>query len=89
MTAPEQTPKKQLSPILQKALDRGIPVWRAEFHAAINNSDDVPENYFSSKSAVKSRHVNMWWIQGDGLLCLHKEQWFMVPSANVKFAKFE
>jgi hypothetical protein len=75
--------------VLKKLLERGIPVWRAEFHSAVNNSDDVPESYFSSKSAVKSRQVDMWWINGDGLLCYHKGTYFLVPSATVKFVKFE
>lgn len=78
-----------MNPMLKKILERGIPVWRAEFHSAVNNSDDVPENYFSSQSHVKSRNVKMWWINGDGLVCLHKEKYFIVPSATVKFAKFE
>lgn len=77
------------NPNLRKIIERGIPVWRAEFQAAVNNSDDVPENYFSSKSNTKSRNVKMWWINGDGLLCLHKGEYFIVPSACVKFAKFE
>lgn len=75
---------------LRKILDqRGIPVWRAEFEFPVNNTDDTPENYFSMKSAVKSRNVRMWWIIGDGLLCMDKGEYFIVPSSNVKFAKFE
>lgn len=76
-------------PMLLKCLERGIPVMRAEFHSAVNNSDQVPENYFSNQSAVKSRQVRMWWINGDGLLCMHKGKWFIVPHATVKFANFE
>lgn len=74
---------------LLKAYERGIPVWYAVFQSSVNNTDDVPESFFSSESAVKSRNVKMWWIQGDGLLCWHKGKWFMTPSANVKFHKFE
>lgn len=70
-------------------MERGVPVWRAEFHSAINNVDDIPENYFSNKSSVVSRHVKMWWINGDGLLCYQKERYFFVPSSTVKFVKFE
>lgn len=70
-------------------LKNAIPVWRAEFHSAVNNGDDVPENYFSSKSQVKSRNVQMWWVKGDGLWCLHKGQYFVVPAATVKFAKIQ
>jgi hypothetical protein len=68
---------------------RGIPVWRAEFLHAINNADDVPENNFSTRSPTKSRQVEMWWIPGDGLLCFQHEKYFFVPSAQVRFVKFE
>jgi hypothetical protein len=81
--------KEETHPTIRKIIERGIPVWRAEFHSAVNNSDNVPENYFSAESSVKSRNVKMWWINGDGLLCLHKEKYFIVPSATVRFAKFE
>ena len=74
---------------LAKAFERGIPVKRADFHSAVNNTDNVPENYFSASSAAVSRIVRMWWVQGDGLLCWHKGEWFMVPSATVRFCKFE
>ncbi len=67
---------------------KGFPVWKAEFHTAINNSDDVPETMFSEKSIVPSRKVEMWWIP-DGLLCLHKDQYFLVPSASVRYVKFK
>lgn len=78
-----------MDPNLKKAFERGIPVSRAVFHAAVNNSEDVPENYFSSASAIKSRNVKMWWVQGDQLLCHHKGKWFGVPASNVIFHKFE
>lgn len=74
---------------LEKLLEKGVPVWRAEFHSSVNNADDVPENYFSNRSNVKSRHVDMWWVSGDGLLCNHKGKWFLVPSSTVKFVNFE
>lgn len=70
-------------------VERGIACWKAEFHSAVNNSDQTPETMFSSRSAAKSRQVNMWWVSGEGLLCLHAGKYFMVPSATVKFANFE
>lgn len=75
-------------PVLKKCLDRGIPAWYASFQSAVNNADDTPENFFSSKSSLKSRNVRMWWINGDGLLCCHKGEWFTVPAANVRFTRF-
>lgn len=81
--------QKELPQNLKKMIERGIKVWRADFHSAVNNADNVPENYFSSKSDTKSRNVEMWWIPSDGLLCLHKDRYFMVPSATVKQHKFE
>lgn len=78
-----------MHPVLKKILDRGIPVWKAEFHSAVNNTDDVPETYFSKTSQASSRKVEMVWINGDGLICLHKGKYFMVPSSNVRYCKFE
>ncbi len=74
---------------IQKLIDRGISVWKAEFHAAVNNSDEIPETFFSNRSAKKERHVTMWWINGDGLLCLHKGKYFIVPTSTVRYADFE
>ena len=89
MTLKEEKIPEPSNAYLKKLLERGIPVWRAEFHSAVNNTDDVPENYFSTDSAVKSRQVKMWWINGDGLLCFHKNEYFLVPTSTVKFIKFE
>lgn len=84
----EESKKLKLNPNLQKLIDSGIPVWRAEFQGAVNNTDDVPENYFSSKSAVKSRNVQMW-LTPHFLICYHKGEYFAVPNANVKFDKLD
>lgn len=72
----------------QKMVAQGIPVWRAVFQSAVNNAEDVPENEFSTKSGMKSKHVKMWMLPG-GLLCLHKEKYFFVPSANIRWMNFE
>ena len=85
----QEKQEEKMNPTLTKLLERGIPVRRAEFQSAVNNSDGTPENYFSIDSAMKSRHVTMWWINGDGLLCCHKDEYFLVPSANVRFVRFE
>lgn len=86
--------EKPLHGLLKKMIERGIPVERAEFHSAVNNGDEVPENYFCKSSDKESRRVQMWWINGDGLLCCHHTKtkgdiYFMVPSASVKFHRFE
>jgi hypothetical protein len=75
--------------VIQRMIEQGLPVTRAEFHAAVNNGDNIPENYFSNKSNVKSRNVQMWWINGNGILCLHHDKYFLVPAASVKFCNFE
>jgi hypothetical protein len=67
----------------------GLPVWRAEFNRAVNNSSDVPETNFSIHSPTKSRCVQMWWVPANGLLCLQDGKHFMVPSETVKFCKFD
>lgn len=93
VTKPRATKTEPKGPfvhvMLTKMLERGIPVKRADFHSAVNNSDNVPENYFSNRSNVPSRNVTMWWINGDGLLCYHKKEYFFVPASTVKEAKFE
>jgi hypothetical protein len=78
----------QVHPAIKTSMDTGIPVSKAEFHASVNNSDDVPENQFSESSNSKSRQVKMWWVPG-GLLCLHKNKFFMVPTSTVKYANFK
>ena len=44
--------EKKLHPNLVKMISQGIPVSKAEFNAAVNNADNVPENYFSFPSAL-------------------------------------
>ena len=79
----------KMNPTFKRMLASGVPVYYAEFHNAVNNSDNVPENFFSRDSQVKSRNVDMFWIPMDGILCHHKAKYFMVPSSNVKMAKFD
>lgn len=74
--------------LLESVIKRGIPVWKADFHSAVNNSDETPENFFSQKSTHKSRNVEMWWVPGDGLYCKHKDQLFGVPTSTVKKVYF-
>lgn len=74
---------------IKKLIERGMPVKHAIFQNAVNNGHDAPEHYFSTKSANKSRQVQMWWINGDGLLYLDNQRCFMTSSANVKFHEFE
>jgi len=69
--------------------NKGISVLRAEFRHAVNNADDVPEHNFSTTSPTKNRKAQMWWISCDGLLCFQNNKYFFVPSALVKFVKFE
>ena len=73
---------------LAKLVDKGIPVWKAEFHSAVNNSDGVPETFFSLESNRRERVVEMWWVSGDGLLCLHKDKYFLIPGATAKDCRF-
>lgn len=76
------------SATLKKLIDAGIPVSRAEFKMAVNNSDNVPENFFSEDSQNSSRRVSMLWTP-IGLLCEHKKKYFIVPSETVKFANIK
>jgi hypothetical protein len=66
-------------------IDNGIPISRAEFKAAVSNSDKVPEMFFDEASEKSSRRVKMLWTP-TGLICEHKEKWFIVPTDMVKFS---
>ena len=70
--------EKKLHPNLVKMISQGIPVSKAEFNAAVNNADNVPENYFSEESQNSSRRCQMWLVPA-GLLCLQKGKYFLVP----------
>lgn len=74
--------------LIKKMIDRGIPVWKADFVTEINNAGEIPESMFSKKSNKESKHVTMWWVPGDGLLCFQYGIYFMVPADVVKCAKF-
>lgn len=68
----------------------GLSVMRADFHAAVNNAQDVPENYLSEKSDNPSRRAEMWLTAGGNLLiCKQNGKWFGVPAASCKFFKFK
>ncbi len=69
---------KALHPNLEKMIKQGIPVSKAEFNAAVNNADNVPENYFSEDSNNSSRRAQMWLVPA-GLLCMQKGKYFLVP----------
>lgn len=66
----------------------GIPVIKAEFHAAVNNAKDIPENGFNDASLNASRRADMWWTKA-GLLCFQSGKYFLVPEATVKFCHFK
>lgn len=68
---------------IQKLLESGIPVWRADFQAEVENSRGEYERFFSLKSTVKSRIVTMTWTSA-GLICEQDDKYFCVPQANVR-----
>jgi hypothetical protein len=77
---------------LEKLVQTGIPVSKAQFHAAVNNADQIPENYFSVDSMVASRRAKMWSVPGEIILCqknVRKEDcYFAVPKSNIIFYNF-
>lgn len=73
---------------LAKLIETGIPVTAAKFHTAVDNSEKVPESYYSAESNLKSRRIEMWYTP-NGLVCMHKDAYFIVPLANVIFANFK
>lgn len=82
-----------MNQILQKLIETGIPIIKAQFHAAVNNADQVPEHHFSSESDRPSRRVKMW-LTPQGLICyqksaLKKECYWIVPLPTIIFAIFD
>lgn len=49
-----------MDPLIKKMMETGIKSISVQFHAAVNNADNVPENYFSDESNVPSRRVETW-----------------------------
>jgi hypothetical protein len=74
--------------LVRQLIDSGIPVTKAVFQSNVNNSDNVPESTFNEDSQNKSRRVQMWWTP-QGLLCKQKDQFFLVPPANIIFVNFK
>lgn len=79
---------------LQNLIKNGIPVSKAQFHSAVNNADQTPENYFSIDSEVPSRKVEMWYGPS-GLVCHQKtaksreDRYWIVPLPTIIFANFK
>lgn len=75
---------------LETLILHGIPVSKADFHTAVNNGQDVPENSFNAASDNKRRRVQMWLVAGGSfMLCFHNNKYFGVPSSNIKFWNFK
>lgn len=78
---------------LQSLIKNGIPCSKAVFHAAVNNSNGEPSNYFATKSDVASRRCKMWYTPHT-LICLQNDKaglpkYFGVPTSTVIFVNFE
>ncbi len=67
---------------LETLIEQGLPVNQAFFHTAVNNSDRIPETDFKTDSPKLTKQVEMWITQL-GLVCLHKQKYFIVPTANI------
>lgn len=75
---------------LEKIIAKGVPVTRAEFQSNVNNANGVPESFFSKDSSHKTRHVEMWYIPGEGVLfCRQDDKYFFTPLANVIKGTFD
>lgn len=84
----ESMKKEEAHPGILALIKSGIPVSNAHFVLAVNNADNVPENYFSIDSHNSSRRANMWWTPST-LICEQKGIYFGVPSGTVKFIHFK
>lgn len=74
---------------IQKLIAASIPLTKAEFHASVNNSDNVPETYFSETSGNANRRVTMWLMSNGCLLCFQKGKYFSVGAATWKYVNFK
>ncbi len=77
---------------LAKLIESGMQVDKVQFHAAVNNADNIPENYFSAFSNVPSRRAKMW-LTPTMLICLQKnikneDVYFWVPTSTCIFGHF-
>lgn len=73
--------------LLQKAIESGAPLSKVQFHAAVNNSEGTPENYFSLTSANASRRCEMW-LTTLGYVFKQNDKYFGCPTANGIFHNF-
>lgn len=72
----------KLTPLLESKIEGGIPVTHAKFHQAVDNSTKEPSSDFNMASNNSGRRVEMW-LTDVGLICLHKDEYFIVPEANI------
>lgn len=93
---PAVVPKQADKTALDRLIESGLPVAKAEFHAAVNNADDVPESYLSDKSDKPTRKADMWLTAGGSvLICIQKRKkdgskfYFGVPAASIKYVHFK
>jgi hypothetical protein len=73
---------------IQKLIEVGIPVAKAQFHQAVMNGMNQPENMLSEKSDNKSRRADMWLTQL-GLICKQEDKIFGTPLANIIYFHFK
>lgn len=69
--------------LFEKLWKSGIHVTKTRFQGDVNNSDQEPEGEFNEESLKSSRRVEMRLVP-QGLLCLHKKKYFMVPLPHIK-----
>lgn len=74
---------------LTKFLAQGMPVSEAYFHEAVSGIDKTPEYYYTDGAVHKTRSAKMWWTQIGLICCSIKGKYFVIPSANVKYAMFK
>lgn len=74
--------------ILEKMWAAGLPARKTRFQGDVNNIDQVPESEFNESSKAPSRRVEMRLVP-QGLLCLQKEQYFLVPLPHIKQIYFK
>lgn len=75
----------EMNKTLKGLISTGIPLSSVTFHQAVNDSNNMPQNFFSNKSEKKDRRADMWWTH-TCVVIKHAETYIIAPHANVIYS---
>jgi hypothetical protein len=70
---------------LSHLFETGIPVDKTVFKQAVDNGNNIPQNFFSADSNNLEKQVPMR-ITPVGIVCFHKGKYIRVPDSNTIFS---